>query len=101
LCNEDLATEGKILTLNIIGSIAREDVATPRELFLSYENGKDIKVALNFSSFCFFGYIVKICILQALVLILAIGWGKNKKNAVFSHFLFSFQGCYIHYFGLF
>jgi hypothetical protein len=56
---------------------------------LSYENDKDIKTVLKFSKFLFdFGYIAKICILQALVLILAFGLeNKNKKkNAIFSHF---------------
>ena len=51
-------------------------------MFLSYENDKDIKVALKFSKFLF-GYIAKICILQAMVSILAIGLGKKLKKMQF------------------
>jgi hypothetical protein len=63
--------------------------ATPRDLFLSYENGKDIKNVLNFSKFLFFLVtIAKIYIFKALVPILAIDLKekKNEKNAIFSHF---------------
>jgi hypothetical protein len=56
------------------------------ELFLSYENGKDIKVALHFAKSLFFGYIAKFCILQALVPILAIGVVKKMQFLVIFDF---------------
>ncbi len=66
-------------------------IARPRELFLSYENGKDIKVVLNFLKFLFF--LVTYCSKNlhfasaTVVPILAIGLGKKiKKNANCSHF---------------
>jgi hypothetical protein len=96
----------------VLGIIDREASRTSRvvlELFLSYENGKDIKVVLNFSkSFCFFSYIAKFCISQALVPILAIGLGKKnkKKKQILVIFNFHFKDvrfiilrCFLFFFG--
>ena len=48
------------------------------DLFLSSKNCKDNKVVLNYVKFLFFfGYIAKICVLQALVPILAIALLKS------------------------
>ena len=73
-------------------------------MFLSYENDKDRyqSCSKDIEVWFFFGYIAKICILQALVSILAIGLEKKiKNNVIFSHFWPSFPGCYMHYLDLF
>ena len=74
-------------------------------MFLSYENGKE-NYSIVFKRFVFCGYIAKICILQALVSILAIGLGNEnfdfcskifqifKKNQNFHFFLLLTAMCY-------
>ena len=74
-------------------------------MILSYGNGKGTKTVLKvFKLFVFFGYIAKICILQALVSILAIGLEKKSKHffsnfqkkSKFSFFLLFTAMCYDH-----
>jgi hypothetical protein len=62
-------------------------------VFLNNENNKDIKVALKFSKFLFFGYTY-----QKFAFCKRCLEKKIKKHTVFSHFLSSFQECYMHYF---
>jgi hypothetical protein len=57
---------------------------------LSCENGKDIKVVLNFSKFLV-TLIAKICILQAIVPILAISLGNKIKEKMQILVIFDFH----------